>query len=152
MKRIYLSICIYSLTAGFLNCFFFNHPVQAKDKTVQITSLKELVSSPKKFMNKKLTIEGKFHSFSSLSLDYPKAMKSSKEFIGIILSRPDQEEIPLVELKISAPVEMFKSENISIAHGDKLQLNSKVYAIALGEPWLEVKDLKILEKAEPEER
>ena len=79
-------------------------------------------------------------------------MKSSKEFIGVILSRPDQKEIPLVELKISIPLEMFKDENISIEHGDKLQLNSKVYAVALGEPWLEVRDLEIIEKAEKEER
>lgn len=77
-------------------------------------------------------------------------MKSSKEYIGIILNRPDMEDIPLVELKISVPLDMFKSKNLSIAHGDKLELNSKVYAIALGEPWLEVRDLEIVEKAKKE--
>lgn len=138
-------ICIY-----FLAMALFNSSVQAKDKgasaQMSSTSLKELVSSPKKFLNKKIDIEGEFHSFSSLSLDYPKALKESKEFIGIILSRPDKTEIPLVELKISAPLDMFKNENISIAHGDKLRLSSKVYAVALGEPWLEIKDLKVIEK------
>lgn len=137
-------ICIYSLLFGFLNT-----AVSAKShKRPKLTSLKELVTEPKHFLNNKITIQGKFHSFSSLSLDYDKAMKSSKEYIGIILSRPDLEDIPLVELKISVPLEMFKSKNITIGHGDKLELNSKVYAVALGEPWLEVKDLEIIEKAE----
>lgn len=147
VKRILLSICIYSLFLGFLNS-----NVQAKDKkNTQVTKLKELVAHPKKYLNKKVDIEGEFHSFSSLSLDYPKALKDSKEFIGIILSRPDEAEIPLVELKISVPLEMFKSKDISIERGDKLHLNSKVYAVALGEPWLEVKDLTIVEKAKKEE-
>jgi hypothetical protein len=148
VKRIILHICIYTL---FLACFNYN--ALAKDnKNTQTTKLKDLVAKPKDFLNKRINIEGEFHSFSSLSLDYPKALKSSKEYIGIILSRPDENEIPLVELKISVPVEMFKSEDISIEHGDKLRLNTKVYAVALGEPWLEVKSLEILEKAEKEEK
>ena len=148
MKRIYLHICIYSLFLGFLN----SHALAKDNKSTQTTSLKNLVASPKDFLNKKIDIEGEFHSFSSLSLDYPKALKDSKEFIGIILSRTDEKEITLVELKISVPLEMFKSEKISINHGDKLRLTSKVYAVALGEPWLEVKSLEILEKASKEEK
>jgi hypothetical protein len=147
VKRILLSICIYSLFFGFLNS-----NVHAKDKkNTQVTKLKELVAQPKKYLNKKVDIEGEFHSFSSLSLDYPKALKDSKEYIGIILSRPDEAEIPLVELKISVPLEMFKSKDISIERGDKLHLNSKVYAVALGEPWLEVRDLTVVKKAKEEE-
>ena len=127
--------------------------VQAKDnKNAPIISLKELVTSPKLFLNKKVEIEGDFNSFSSLSLDYPKALKDSKEYIGIILSRPDEPEIPLVELKISVPLEIFKDENISIDYGDKLHLTSKVYAVALGEPWLEVKSLEVIKKAVKEEK
>lgn len=148
VKRFYLLICIYTLLLTSFNSYAF-----AKDnKNTQTTKLKSLVATPKKFLNKKVNIEGEFHSFSSLSLDYPKAQKDSKEFIGIILSRPDEKEIPLVELKISVPLEMFKEKNISIEHGDKLRLTSKVYAVALGEPWLEVKDFEILEKAKKEEK
>lgn len=148
VKRICLHICIYSLFFT-----FFNSNVQAKEnKNTQIVSLKDLVASPKQYLNKKIEIEGDFNSFSSLSLDYQKALKDSKEFIGIILNRPDVPEIPLVELKISVPLEMFKNDNISIEYGDKLHLTSKVYAVALGEPWLEVKSLEVIKKAVKEEK
>ncbi len=146
-KKLKLLIYLYTF---FL--FFAQSNALAKDKELdQIVELKELVAKPKDFLNKKLTIEGDFYSFSSLSLDYKKALRESKDFIGIILSRPDKKDIPLVELKISAPLELFKNEDISIDHGDKLRLNTKVYAVALGEPWLELKDLEIIKKVEKEE-
>lgn len=147
VKQKLLLICIYSLFLGFLNSNLY----AKSEKKIPVISLKDLVSKPKDYLNKKVTIEGEFHSFSSLSLDYPKALKDSKEYIGIILSRPDNAEIPLVELKLSAPLEMFKDKNISIAQGDKLRLSSKVYAVALGEAWLEVKDLELLEKAKTDD-
>ena len=123
----------------------------AKNNTIAITKLQDLVGDPKGYLNKKINIEGEFHSYSSLSLDYEKAYRDPKEFIGIILSRPDEKEIPLVELKLSAPLEMFKDEDITIERGDKLRLNSKVYAVALGEPWLEIKDLEVIKKAKKED-
>lgn len=109
--------------------------------------LAELVSEPKKFLNKKVSLSGEFYSFSNLSLDYKPALKSSKDFIGIILARPDKKEIPLVELKLSAPLAMFKDSAISFEHGDKILMRAKVYAIALGEPWLEVESINVTKKA-----
>lgn len=111
------------------------------------TELIQLVATPKKFLNKKINISGEFYSFSTLSLDYKKALRSSKDFIGIILARPDHNEIPLVELKLSAPIAMFKDKNLTIKHGDKISIKGKVYGIELGEPWLEVSEIQIIDKA-----
>lgn len=118
---------------------------QAKSNkcTGEITKLHDLVAKPKQFLHKKVTVKGEFHSFSNLPLDYEPAMRSSKDFIGIMLARPDQKEIPLVELKMSAPIKMFKKDDITINHGDLVTLEAKVYDIALGEPWLEITEIDI---------
>jgi len=118
----------------------------AKNKCkLEPTKLFDLVAKPKDFMNKEVVITGEFYSFSTIPLDYDKALRSSKDFIGLILARPDQTEIPLVELKLLAPLEMFKEQNINIEHGDIVSLEGKVYAVALGEPWLEITDIEIEE-------
>jgi hypothetical protein len=70
-------------------------------------------------------------------------MRSSKDFIGLVLSRPDQQDIPLVELKLAAPLKMFKDNSINIEHGDIVILKGKVYAVALGEPWLELDSIEV---------
>jgi hypothetical protein len=119
----------------------------AKSKCIETTKLQELISDPKNFLNRDIQIEGEFFSFSTLPLDFEKAMRSSKDFIGLVLVRPDMKEIPLVELKIAAPLEMFKQENLTIEHGDFILLEAKVYALALGEPWLEVSKITIEKKA-----
>ena len=113
---------------------------KCKEETV---ALIDLVASPKKFLGKKLLITGEFNSFSTLPLDYAKAMRSSKDFIGLVLSRPDQTDIPLVELKLAAPLKMFKDNSINLEHGNIVILRAKVYAVALGEPWLEVDSIEV---------
>jgi hypothetical protein len=112
------------------------------------TSLKEIIKNPKKYKGQKVFLEGEFYSFTNLSLDYSKAFKDSKDYIGIILSRPDYPQIPLVELKLAVPLEEFKDEKKSIIeHGDKVIIEGVIYAIALGEPWIEVKSInKVAEK------
>ena len=123
----------------------------AKNKCkLELTKLFDLVAEPQAFLNKEIVISGKFYSFSTIPLDYEKAMKSSKDFIGLILARPDMTDIPLVELKLAAPLEMFKEQNINIEHGDIVSFEGKVYAIALGEPWLEVTSIEIEEHVKKE--
>lgn len=120
----------------------------AKNKCkIEATKLHDLVMNPKDFLNKEISIEGEFYSFSTIPLDYEKAMRSSKDYIGLVLARPDQKEIPLVELKIAALLQMFKDQDINIEHGDIVSLEGKVYAVALGEPWLEVTKINIEEKS-----
>ncbi len=134
----------FKIILAVLLCLAYTHSSSArKNKCEEPTKLADLISQPKKFLNKKILIEGNFYSFSTLSLDYKPAERSSKDYIGLVLSRPDQKEIPLVELKLSASLEEFKKESISIDHGDKVSIKAKVYAVALGEPWLEIEDLEV---------
>lgn len=111
-------------------------------------AIQDLVQQPKLFKNKKVKILGNFFSFSSLPLDYPKAFKNSKKYIGIVLARPDQKQIPLVELKLAAKLELFKDEKnpLVIEHGDQIKIIAKVYEVALGEPWLEITSIEMIRK------
>lgn len=122
-------------------------PVQAATPKCNepVTPLIDLVAQPKKFLGKKVVLKGEFNSFSTLALDYPKAMRSSKDYIGLVLDRPDHGEIPLVELKLAAPLKMFQDNAIELENGKKVLIRGKVFAVALGEPWLEVSQIEIIE-------
>ncbi|MCE2928808.1 MAG: hypothetical protein LW817_04165 [Candidatus Caenarcaniphilales bacterium] len=141
MKRKFSKIISLSLTL-----LLFISPALATKCLEPATKLDQLVAEPQKFLYKKLSIEGDFHSYSTLALDYPKALRTSKDFISIVLSRPDMKSIPLVELKIAAPLALFKDSNLTIDQGDKISIKAKVYAVALGEPWLEAESIEIIKK------
>lgn len=128
-----------------LIALMMSQPVSAvSNKCKEVTvSLIDLVANPKQYLGKKLVIEGEFNAFSSLPLDYDKAMRSSKDYIGLMLSRPDQKDIPLVELKLAAPLKMFKDNTINLEHGNTVILKGKVYAVALGEPWLDIDSIEV---------
>ncbi len=113
----------------------------------------DLVASPAKYKNKHVALEGEFYAFSTLPLDYKNAMRSSKDYVGIVLTRPDHAKIPLVELKLAVPIKMFKDDEVlsGVEHGDKVRVEGKVFAVALGEPWVDVSELKIKEKIAKDE-
>ncbi len=122
----------------------FLQPVNSLNKCKEPSvPLKNIVAEPKKYLGKTVFIEGEFYSFSTLALDYNRAMRSSKDFIGIVLARPDKKEIPLVELKLAAPLKMFKETSLNVEHGNRVTLKAKVFAVALGEPWLDVEEIEV---------
>lgn len=127
--------------------FFFiaqSNLVEARNKCIEeYTPLVDLVAEPEKFLGKRISIKGSFYAFGNLPLDYEKAMRSSKDYIGLILARPDQKEIPLVELKIAAPLKLFKDQNINVEHDNEVVLKVKVFAMVLGEPWLDVETIEV---------
>ena len=126
--------------------FFLSHSglVEAKNKCIEeYTELVDLVADPEKYLGKKVNIKGDFYSFGNLPLDYKKAMRSSKDYIGLILARPDHKEIPLVELKLVAPLKLFKEQNINMENEDQVVFRAKVFAMVLGEPWLDVEEIEV---------
>jgi hypothetical protein len=139
LKKLYFIATLLVLTFG---------PSPAKVSSICLgepIELVDLVSDPSKFLGKKIVVEGEFYSFSTLALDYEPAMRTSKDFIGLVLARPDQTEIPLVELKIAASLKSFKEKNINLEHGNKLVIRGKVFAVALGEPWLDVEEISTID-------
>lgn len=106
-----------------------------------------LLEKPTLFINKKIKFRGRFSSFSNLALDYKPALRESKDFISICIFRPDS-GIPLSELKLAYPVEEAKeNETIrELEEGDMLEIYGEVFSAALDEPWVDIIEIRALEK------
>ncbi|OGH99819.1 MAG: hypothetical protein A2039_05770 [Candidatus Melainabacteria bacterium GWA2_34_9] len=107
-----------------------------------------LVANPQSYLNKKIKMIALFDKFSTIGLDYPPVKKSSKDYISFIIKRPDVENkgqtIPLSELKFI--IKRDKAEKlIDLESGDKIEIKGTVFSTALGDPWVDVDEVKILE-------
>ena len=110
-----------------------------------------VVNSPSAYLNKSIIMEAKFDKFSTLGLDYKPAMKSSEEYISFLIKRDDTSfNIPLSEMKLflkRSTAEKF----IDLKTNDEIEIKGVVFSDALGDAWVDVKELKITKKA-PEEK
>ena len=75
--------------------------VKTDVKNTTLTPL-AVVASPKAYLNKTITLNAKFDKFSTLGLDYNKALRPSSKYIGILIQRDDvvDHNIPLSEMKL----------------------------------------------------
>ncbi len=116
---------------------------------IKTTSI-DLLKSPENYLNKSVEFEGTFNSFSSLGLNYKKAFKDPKDFISILILRPDvkHHKIPLAELKLMYPRK--KSDAIlKLESGDEIKIKGKVFSTALKDPWIQIDEVEILKKIHP---
>lgn len=153
-----LTIGIFS---GFYNEAFSVAPktqqkavVQNKTQVAKVltaTSL-DIVANPTKYLNKKVKMQAKFDKFSTLGLDYKKALRESKDYIGILIQRDDvpDHNIPLSEMKLFLKKELAE-KHIDLDTGDRIEITAKVFSTALGDPWLDVENLTVIKKAKKEE-
>lgn len=107
-----------------------------------------LVQNPKNYLNKSIQFEATFNSFSSLGLDYKKALRDSKDHVGVLIRRPDVEHhvIPLSELKLF----LSRKDSDAVAKletGDRVRITGKVFSTALEEPWVDITEMTILSTA-----
>jgi hypothetical protein len=112
-----------------------------------VASPLDLLKSPEVYKNQGVLFEGEFSSFSTLGLDYKPAFKDSKEFLTVLIRRPDVEhhKIPLAELKLfySRKDTDFLSK---LDPGDLLRLKGQVFSTALGDVWIQLDKIEILQK------
>jgi len=118
---------------------------------IKVKSL-DVVANPQKYLNKTIKMEAKFDKFSTLGLDYSKAKRESTKYIGILIQRDDivDHNIPLSEMKLFMKKEMAE-KFIDLDTGDIIELTAKVFSAALGDPWLDIENLKIIKKVQKEE-
>lgn len=119
---------------------------------IQTTPL-NLVKNPSEFLNKKVTFGGKFDKFSTLGLDYKRAFKDSQKYIGFMLQRDDVSDhnVPLSELKLFITRE-YAEKFIDLSTGDKIKITGKVFSSALGDAWVDVSKIEIIEKTAVKEK
>lgn len=113
----------------------------------------ELLKDPNRFMNKTVVFEGTFNRFADIGLDYKKAFRDSKDYVSFFILRPDVvgHSIPLSELKLFYPRK--KSDDVmDLESGDRVRVVGTQFSNALGEPWLDVDSISILQKTATSEK
>lgn len=127
-------------------------PTAAGTRYAAVNAL-DIVASPFKFLHRNVSIRGKFDKFSTLGLDYPAAMRTSEKYISVLIQRPDvtDHNIPLSELKIFLKKELAE-KNINLDAGDEIELYGRVFSTALGDAWMDVDDLKVITKKNPDKK
>jgi len=111
------------------------------------TAISSLILNPEDWVNKEVCFEGNFASFSNIALEYDLAYRSKKEYISLLLLRPGT-KIPLSELKLTIKISKAREQGKiqEIEQGDKLLIKGKVFSSALGEPWIDISEIEILNK------
>ncbi len=120
-------------------------------KPVQTTPL-AVVSNPKSFLNKNIIMDAKFDKFSVLGLDYKKAFRDSAEYIGFMVQRDDvvDHNVPLSELKLFIKRD-YAEKFVDLNTGDKISITGVVFSNALGDAWVDISNIQILQKAKVSE-
>ncbi len=120
-------------------------------KAINATSL-NIVANPKKYLGKTVKMQATFDKFSTLGLDYNKALRKSSDYIGILIQRDDvvDHDIPLSEMKLFMKKDMAQ-KHIDLDTGDKVEITAHVFSTALNDPWLDIDSLDIIKKAKKEE-
>ncbi|MBK8189411.1 MAG: hypothetical protein IPK79_03080 [Vampirovibrionales bacterium] len=121
------------------------------DKAYQPVTALDLAQNPEKYVSKRVVFEGAFSSFSSLGLDYKPAMRASKQYVSLLIIRPDitHHKIPLSELKLFYPRE--KSESVmNLEAGDVISVKGHVFSAALRDPWVDAESITVVRKAKPD--
>lgn len=127
-------------------------PVQTQNTKIINAAPLAIVSNPEKYLNKTVKMQATFDKFSTLGLDYNKALRPSKDYIGILIQRDDvvDHDIPLSEMKLFLKKELAE-KHIDLDTGDKIELTAKLFSTALGDPWLDVESLEVIKKTKKEE-
>lgn len=138
-------ITLFVLGFNFAGC---NYSIAA-DSIVKSVSPLEVVNCPSKYLNKEISFDAEFVSYTSLGLDYKPAFRDGTKYIGILINRSDavNHVIPLSEMKIFLTREMAE-KNIDIDTGDKIRISGRVFSTALGDPWVDVNSFTVLSKKE----
>ncbi len=93
-----------------------------------------------------------FDKFSTLGLDYKKALRESKDYIGFLIQRDDVQDhnIPLSEMKLFLKRD-YAEKFIDLDTGDRIEITGHVFSNALGDAWIDVNNITVLKKAKAEE-
>lgn len=119
---------------------------QTKPTYISVKPL-DVVANPQQYINKNITFEAEYVSYSSLGLDYKPAMKESTKYIGILIKRDDVTDhvIPLSEMKIFLERKLAE-KHTDLEEGDKIKISGIVFSTALGDPWVDAKEISVVSK------
>lgn len=122
-------------------------------ENVQSVTTQQLVDAPQTYLHKNVKFTAPFHAYSSLALDYKPAMRPSKTHLSFLILRPNS-KVPFSEIKLAMPIPKDKDPKNKLLQdlkdGDTIEVAGTVFATALDEPWIDVKQLvKIASAPDP---
>ncbi|MCC7530325.1 MAG: hypothetical protein IT342_17505 [Candidatus Melainabacteria bacterium] len=119
-------------------------PPEPPLENVQLVTTQELVDAPQKFLHKNVKFCAPFHAYSSLALDYKPALRPSKTHLSFLILRPNS-KVPFSEIKLAMPIPKDKDPKNKLLQDlkdqDTIEVTGTVFATALDEPWIDVKQL-----------
>ena len=125
-----------------------NTPVkQQSTVTYSAVSPISVVDNPNKYLNKNIMFTAEFVGFCATGLDYKPAYREASKYIGVLIKRDDvtSNVIPLSEMKIFLPRKLAE-KHMDLEQGDKIKISGNVFSVALGDPWVDVKEFDVLTK------
>ena len=147
------SAMILTTSAVYLETSASPAPSVSADKTTvfQVSPL-TIVNSPKSYLNKTVLMNARFDKFSTLGLDYKPAFKSSEDYISFLVKRDDTSyDIPLSEMKLF--IKRDEAEKfIDLKTNDKVRIKGVVFSDALGDAWVDVQQLTVVQKQAEEKK
>lgn len=122
----------------------------ANTAVVSLNSPTLIVNNPYTYVNKNVEFNAKFNKFSTLGLDYKPAMRASQVYIGVLLERDDvgSNIIPLSELKMFMK-RTYAEKFTDVESGDTVHIKGRVFSAALGDPWMDITEMKIISHKNP---
>ncbi len=156
--KLFLSL-VFTLSIG-VSAITYAEPAQAPvNQTANCEILKaeqvkplDIVKEPAKFLNKDILMNASFDKFSTLGLDYKKALRPSADYITFLVQREDvvDHNVPLSEMKLFIKRD-YAEKFIDLDTGDKIEITGKVFSTALGDVWIDVNKITVLKKAKSQE-
>lgn len=155
--KLYKSIGLIIIALGVFAVNSYAATLSAEKKDVSINYIKvspiSVVNNPVNYLNKNISFDAEFVGFSSLGLDYKPAYREPSKYISILVRRDDikTHTVPLSEMKIFMP-RTLAEKHMDLEQGDKIKISGKVFSTALGDPWVDIDDIKVLTKKENKEQ
>jgi len=139
-------LAVMPLSAGF-NDVWAATAAPAKQTVQSAISVSpvDVVNCPSKYLNKTITFNAEFVSYTALGLDYKPALREASKYIGVLIKRNDVTDhvIPLSEMKLFLKREVAE-KNAELESGDKVKITGTVFSNALGDPWVDIKTFTVL--------
>lgn len=155
--KLYKSVVLSIIAFGVLTISSYAANVAPVKNETKINYVKvsplNVVNNPASYLNKNISFNAEFVGFSSLGLDYKPAFREPSKYISVLIKRDDitTHTVPLSEMKIFMP-RTLAEKHMDMEQGDKIQISGKVFSTALGDPWVDIDDLKVLTKKENKEQ
>ena len=110
----------------------------------------DIVANPNAYLNKTIKMDATFDKFSTLGLDYKPAMRKYEDYISFLIRRDDVTDhvIPLSEMKLFLKRSVAE-KYIDLESGDKINIEGKVFATALGDAWIDIEKFNIISSKKP---